>query len=148
LASVCCWGTNSVVPSPRSTGMMDLLYDGTVPTRNSCGSSPERYAWWRSGPDSRAARPARAWCPRCCASAMACDSVIAWDESEGAVWAASPAVTNAPKRASVRHTRLFMRSLVAEADDWILSRGAVGGNDPKRDPHGERHAEGDEDGQG
>src|SRR3989475_1451394 len=80
---------------------------------------------------------------------MASDSVIAFEESGGAVWTASVGVTNAPKaRARMMHTRLFMRSLVAEADDWILSRGAVSGHDPERDAHGERHAEGDEHGQG
>src|SRR5690242_19636363 len=129
--------------------MIDLLYDGTVPTRESCGSTPDRYARWRYRPDSRAARAARAWCPRCCANAIASGSVKAWAGTGGAVWAASMGVPNAP-RASARmmHTRLFMRSLVAEADDWILSRGAVGGHDPEREPYGERHAERDEHGQG
>ena len=79
---------------------------------------------------------------------MASDSVIAGEESGGAVWATSVGDTNAPKARARMHTRLFMRSLVAEADDWILSRGAVGGYDPERDTHGERHAEGDQDGQG
>src|SRR6266496_2581066 len=135
LASVCCWGTNSVLPSSRSTGVIDLLYAGTVPPRDSCGSSAERAA--------------RAWCPRCCASAIASDRVTALEESGGAVWTASVGVTNAPRaRARMMHTRLFMRSLVAEADDWILSRGAVGGHDPEREAHGKRHAEGDEHRQG
>src|SRR3989442_14338280 len=80
---------------------------------------------------------------------MASDSVIAWDESGGAVWAASVGVSNAPRaRARLMHTRLFMRSLVAEADDWILSRGAEGGHDPERRAHGDRHAQGAEHRQG
>jgi len=77
--------------------MIDLLYDGTVPPSDSWAAAPA-VGSVAVAPDSRAARAARAWCPRCCASAMASDSVIALEESGSAVWTASVGDTNAPRR--------------------------------------------------